>query len=139
MIYVIFQFMLIAILIISANFANIYFGYILFIISAIFGLIALKNMQMQNLNVVPELRNNHIFISNGIYKYIRHPMYLSIFVLTLPLVFSNLNIFSIIIYLLLLTTLYFKSKLEEKYLCERFKEYENYQKTVGRFLPKIIK
>ena len=94
---------------------------------------------MQNLNVIPELRKNHIFINTGIYKYIRHPMYLAIFIFALFLVLNNISIFAIFIYFSLIVTLYLKSNLEEKYLVERFSNYVDYKIKTGRFFLKFYK
>lgn len=139
MIFVLLQFMLIALLILSANFSNIGLNYILLATSIIIGLIAVKDMKMQNLNVIPELRKNHIFINTGIYKYIRHPMYLAIFIFALFLVLNNISIFAIFIYFSLIVTLYLKSNLEEKYLVERFSNYVDYKIKTGRFFLKFYK
>ena len=86
-----------------------------------------------------EIKEKQKIIKTGIYKYIRHPMYLSmwIFCFFQGLVLSNwfIEIFGIITWV----NLYFiRIDKEEKMMIDTFgKEYEEYIKSTGRIFPKF--
>ena len=87
-----------------------------------------------------EIKEKQKLIKTGIYKYIRHPMYLSMWIFAIfeGIVLSNyfLGIFAILSW----TNLYFfRISNEEKIMINTFgKEYEEYIKNTGRILPKFI-
>jgi protein-S-isoprenylcysteine O-methyltransferase Ste14 len=66
-------------------------------------------------------------IDQGIYKYIRHPLYASLFYLTWGIYFKNTTLFLLIIALLSSVFLYFTSRLDEKecmaYFGDKYREY----------------
>lgn len=76
-------------------------------------------------------------IKNGLYKFMRHPIYTGIFIVLFSYGMSVTSSYKIIISTLLLVVFYFKSVYEEKRLLEVFSAYESYQKTTGRFFPKF--
>ncbi len=138
MIYVVIQFSAILLLIVNANINNINtYSLILFIASTIIGVIAIINMKISNLNIVPELKDNHKLATNGIYKYIRHPMYTSVILLCLGFLLTEITTVNIIAMLVLIIDLFLKSRLEEKLLEQRFNSYKDYKNSTYRFLPFI--
>jgi len=90
-----------------------------------------------NLTAFPAPKKNSELISNGIYKYIRHPIYTGIVIAMLAFAGYTISYFKILVTLVLAVVFYFKSKLEETYLMDRHKEYILYKEKTGRFLPKI--
>ncbi len=138
MIYVVIQFSAILLLIINTNINNIStYSLILFIASAIIGVTAIINMKISNLNIMPELKDNHKLATNGIYKYIRHPMYTSVILLCLGFLLTEITTVNIIAMLILTINLFLKSRLEEKLLEQRFNNYKDYKNNTYRFLPFI--
>ena len=138
MIYVVIQFSALLLLIINTNINNIStYSLILFIASAIIGVTAIINMKISNLNIVPELKDNHKLATNGIYKYIRHPMYTSVILLCLGFLLTEITTVNIIAMLVLIIDLFLKSRLEEKLLEQRFNSYKDYKNSTYRFLPFI--
>ncbi len=138
MIYVVIQFSAILLLIINTNINNIStYSLILFIASAIIGVTAIINMKISNLNIMPELKDNHKLATNGIYKYIRHPMYTSVILLCLGFLLTEITTVNIIAMLILTVNLFLKSRLEEKLLEQRFNNYKDYKNNTYRFLPFI--
>ena len=89
-----------------------------------------------NLTAFPAPKKDSYLISNGIYRYVRHPIYLGILVAMTAYSLYEMSVFRMAITLLLLLVLYYKTKLEETYLIERFEAYEDYKKRTGRFLPR---
>jgi protein-S-isoprenylcysteine O-methyltransferase Ste14 len=136
MIYVVIQFGCIIYLIINARFNLIEpFSALLIILSLIVGLMAVVNMRLDNLNIVPTLKDKHQLVTHGIYRFIRHPMYTSVLLLCLALTLTNPHNPALFIMLVLLVDLVLKSNLEEKLLTERFSTYQDYKNKTGRFLP----
>jgi len=87
-----------------------------------------------------QFNENHALIKNGIYKYIRHPIYLSILIELLGFCVALSNWLSFLI-ILLPNLLCFSYRIyaEEKALVSIFGDsYLNYIKTTKRLIPKII-
>jgi protein-S-isoprenylcysteine O-methyltransferase Ste14 len=86
-----------------------------------------------------EIRTEHKLITNGIFGYIRHPMYASqwIWVIAQPLLLQNwvagfLNLFVFIVFYAL------RVRAEEKMMLDTFgNEYLEYMNKTGAVLPKI--
>ncbi len=136
MIYVVVQFACIIYLVINAQLTNFDLPvYILMALSAVIGGMAIINMRLDNLNIVPTLKQRHQLITTGIYAYIRHPMYSSVLLFCLALTLSNIHLYALLVMLVLLIDLIMKSNFEEKLLAERFEQYKNYKTDTGRFLP----
>lgn len=92
-----------------------------------------------NLSPFPKPRKNAHLKINGVYKYIRHPMYsgIIIFLFFLSLYFASG--YKIAIVFLLLTLFWFKSEYEEEQLCLKYPNYRDYRQDTGRFFPKFIR
>jgi protein-S-isoprenylcysteine O-methyltransferase Ste14 len=85
-----------------------------------------------------EIKENQKLITKGIYKYIRHPMYLAFFiwVVSQGIFLSN---WLILVVGILMHAIVYKSRVddEEKMMLKQFKNYKSYMKKTGRLLPKI--
>lgn len=136
MIYVVIQFSCIIYLIINAQFDRLNtLSTSLIILSIIIGLVAVINMRLSNLNIVPTLKDKHQLVTHGIYRFIRHPMYTSVLLSCLAFTLTNSHNLSQIIMLVLFVDLIIKSNVEETLLIERFNTYQDYKNKAGRFLP----
>ncbi len=86
-----------------------------------------------------ELRQNHQLVTDGPYRWIRHPMYMgNAFWIVAFTLMSSWWVF--IIYLVLFVTfiMIIRTPLEEQMMLERFGEqYRRYMDKTGRFVPKI--
>ena len=83
---------------------------------------------------------NHVLITNGIYKYIRHPGYLSDFLIFIGVALAMNNLIPIIIIPITFTVAYaYRIRIEEKMLLEIFgKQYSEYQKTSKLMIPFVL-
>ena len=83
-----------------------------------------------------EMPENHRLVTWGPYHYIRHPAYLAYFILFASLFLTLLNLLALIP--LIAVPGYIKiTSIEEELLTKRFgEEYQRYQQTAGKFLPK---
>ncbi|MFT5891395.1 MAG: protein-S-isoprenylcysteine O-methyltransferase Ste14 [Dokdonia sp.] len=110
------------------------------ITGAVVGCIILLTAVLQlnkNLSPFPSPKSGSQLIQNGLYKYIRHPIYTGILTLLSGYSLYATSGYKLLITLLLLVLFIFKSSYEEKRLTLTFKSYSKYKKTTGRFLPKI--
>ncbi len=92
-------------------------------------------MKLNNLSVFPDLKEGAIFISNGPYKLIRHPMYLSILVTFTPLVIDHFSFIRLIVLLVIVIDLLFKLQFEEKILIKYFTNYTAYKQNTYKLIP----
>lgn len=79
-------------------------------------------------------------IRQDLYKFVRHPMYLSEILLYLGLLILSISLAAAFIWVLTIFFLHSISRYEEKLLLARFgKEYEDYMKEVPMWFPRIIR
>lgn len=91
----------------------------------------------KNLSPFPSPKSGSQLIQNGLYKYIRHPIYTGILFLFSGYSLYTSSGYKVLITLLLYILFVFKSRYEEQRLTHTFKNYPRYKKRTGRFLPKI--
>ncbi|WP_435578430.1 methyltransferase family protein [Gilvibacter sp.] len=90
-----------------------------------------------NLSPFPSPKKNSVLIQNGIYKYVRHPIYLGILVGMYSYALYAVSVEKLAITLLINFVFYWKSSYEEELLVQRYSSYSNYQEMTGRFWPKF--
>ncbi len=107
---------------------------------AVFGgiIIILALLQLnKNLSPFPTPKNNTTLLQNGLYKYIRHPIYTGIILLFTGYSLSQNSFYKLGISLLLVVLFYFKSNYEELRLEQKFPDYKLYKSKTGKFFPWI--
>lgn len=111
-----------------------------FIISIVGGLVLLLSLAQLNtyLSPFPTPKKETKLIQNGLYKYIRHPIYTGILLLFFGYGLYQSSSYKLCITILLAVLFYFKSIYEEKCMEEKFAEYKNYRDKTGRFFPKFF-
>ncbi|MBD3312123.1 DUF1295 domain-containing protein [archaeon] len=77
-------------------------------------------------------------VTKGLFKYVRHPLYLGLLVLTVGLVISFVNKW-LLLFLVFIDVpyLYDRALIEEELLLKCLKGYKDYLRRTERFLPKI--
>ena len=86
-----------------------------------------------------EFENTTTLIQEGIYKYIRHPMYGSLLFLALGAMFKQIYIITISLAILVLIFGILTARIEEKENIKFFgSDYEYYMKKTKMFIPFII-
>lgn len=108
------------------------------IAGALLGLWAIIVMELGRFNITPDVHKNSRMVTKGPYKYIRHPMYDSVLMMTFAWVLGYLTIFRSAIWIVLVIDLILKLKYEEKLLADRYKEYQDYQKRTKSLIPFIF-
>ena len=107
-------------------------------VGLVVGLFALAKNSFGNFNIRPNLKEDGVLITTGIYAYIRHPMYTSVLIFMLGIVILYPMPYEYVLYALLVPTLLMKLFYEE-YLwkCET-EEYREYCKNTKRIIPSIF-
>ena len=85
------------------------------------------------------LREDHRLVTNGPYKWIRHPMYVVLFLFLISVGLATASTLIAVLNILLVAVFYRRISKEEEMMIERFgDEYRMYMRHTGRFWP-IIK
>lgn len=77
-------------------------------------------------------------IENGVYRWVRHPIYTGILMGFTGFAIIADSGYKLLITAMLLLLFYLKSKYEEKRLELNFSDYSEYKKRTGRFFPKLF-
>ena len=115
--------------IIQANQLSIFLGFLIIMIALFIMLMAIKDLG-RNLSPFPRPITNGNLITSGIYRFIRHPMYYSLILLSFGVFTTKLSIYYLSLTISLALILKFKIILEEQYLNIKFKNYFIYKKKI---------
>lgn len=102
------------------------------------GLWGIWSMGLGNFWVTPAITLGGRFVDRGPYRYIRHPMYASLLLITLALVLSHFSLLRLGFWGILLLDLWLKLSFEEARLVEHFAEYSEYRRRTHRLVPFLI-
>ncbi len=93
-----------------------------------------------NFSMTLEIRKHHQIVKAGVYRYIRHPMYASIWLWTIAQAMLLHNWLAGFAALLAFAPLYYlRVPREEQMMIDRFrKEYSDYQAQTGKVVPRIL-
>ena len=83
--------------------------------------------------------NTSLLVKSGIYKYIRHPLYLSIFLLGTGVMLKNPATFQLILGIINLIAVYVTARIEENEMIAKFgADYRQYMTESKMFIPFIL-
>jgi protein-S-isoprenylcysteine O-methyltransferase Ste14 len=111
-------------------------GGIFLIMSVLVFLIAVVSFK-QFITPNPVPRDEAKLVTNGIYAFIRHPMYLFGILITLGYSLYNSAYFTLILCFLFIIFFVYKIRFEEKHLMEKFPEYTSYRTITKKLIPFI--
>ena len=102
-------------------------------------IIYIYHMGIQSGHWGSQKQNMNTFIKDGLYKYIRHPIYLSIILIHLGVALC-MNSWVYLAYTLALVTpyVYFHAAVEDELLKEKLPEYAESMKRTKMFIPYIL-
>jgi protein-S-isoprenylcysteine O-methyltransferase Ste14 len=111
-------------------------GYGIFIFGTIIALIAAINLG-KNLTPLPRPKENAELIQGGLYRFVRHPIYFGVIVLSLG--WGLIQQSTLVWLYVVIIAIFFdiKSRKEEQWLVERFPAYTDYQGRVRKLIPWI--
>lgn len=98
---------------------------------------SIYTMQKSKLRIFPEPSIDAILITDGPYRYIRHPMYTSVLLGCLGLVLIHFNAIRSAVFILLLVDLLLKLHWEESLLKRKFDSYRKYCDDTFKLVPFI--
>ena len=79
-------------------------------------------------------------IREGVFRFVRHPIYLSEIILYLGLLVLNISLAAALIWVIAIFFLHYISRYEEKLLLARFgEEYEQYMREVPMWFPRLYR
>ena len=86
-----------------------------------------------------KINSNQALVKNGIYKYIRHPQYLGLFLISTGMLLEWITLPLLFIYPIIIRMYYKLAKHEEKDMIEQLgEEYIEYSKNTKMFIPMIF-
>ena len=106
-------------------------------ISVIVALAALQANQFGNFNIHPSPKQNGRLIVDGIYQYIRHPMYTAVMLFGLACILASPSLESVLMLFALCLVLVRKARLEEILLKQKYPFYSEYLSKTPGFVPWI--
>ena len=111
-------------------------GYGIFILGTVIALIAAINLG-KNLTPLPRPKENAELIQRGLYRFVRHPIYFGVIVLSLG--WGLIQQSALVWLYVLIIAIFFdiKSRKEEQGLVERVFAYAEYQGRVRKLIPWI--
>lgn len=90
-----------------------------------------------SLTVVPLPKEQGKLGTSGLYRYVRHPMYTSVLLLSLGIALLSGSVIKYALAACLCALFYFKSQYEERFLRQKYPDYAQYAKRTPRFIPFI--
>jgi len=105
------------------------------LLGLLLGLYGIYTVGLPNFSAYPTPREGSMLITNGPFKFIRHPMYLAVLLCCAPISVYQPTIAKTITVTLLLLILLIKIVVEERLLEQRYSGYKVYKKRSWRLIP----
>lgn len=84
--------------------------------------------------------SDHVLITSGAYKIVRHPLYFSLILMFLGGGLANQNWLSLVsVAFVFVPLVYYQARQEENFLEQEFAGYKDYRKKTGMLIPKLFK
>jgi len=131
-------FLILTLLIINESIFTKIPSLVIFVMGLSFAIYTLIFNKLSNFNISPLIKENANLITEGAYKYIRHPMYFSLLLMLFAVVLRDINIINIILYLCLIIVFYLKAKKEEELWINENSKYKDYKKQTKMFIPFVL-
>lgn len=96
---------------------------------------AVWSMPRKTLKVHPSPAKAGNLCQGRAYRVVRHPMYGAVLLGSMMVAFADGSWLTALVWLALLAVLWAKSSLEEKWLSQRFEEYQQYRTRTPRWIP----
>ena len=133
-----------AIILVLLIFVNLAYGFTFrkFVIAGsvlewlgIIGILVSAYSIRRSLTAMPLPKEHGQLATNGLYKYVRHPMYTSVLIFSLGLAINSGEMYKYLLVVALTVLFYYKSIYEEVYLSNKYAKYKGYAKITPRLVP----
>ena len=98
-------------------------------------LLAIYEIKIKNVNITPTVKQGAELVTTGIYRIVRHPMYIAQIIAVAPLIYDCFSYSRLAAIIILSVNLIVKLNFEEKQLIKAFPEYIEYKNKTWRLLP----
>lgn len=88
-----------------------------------------------NLTVLPRPREDARLVRHGVYRWVRHPIYTGVIFLAASWAVYRGDALHVILAVAIVAFFGVKAAREERYLRDRFPEYDHYRRSTWRFVP----
>jgi len=134
------QFASILIMLLPLGMPTTYFygGLFFIVVGVSVGVAALAVNKLGNFNIRPDIKEDCTLVKEGVYAYIRHPMYTSVIVSMFGVMLLYFNVFIISVYAVLFVNMILKMFYEESLWHCHSNEYLEYAKNTSRLIPKVF-
>jgi protein-S-isoprenylcysteine O-methyltransferase Ste14 len=114
--------------------------YLMAILGSGIALALFSGLQLGSRSYTPSTRPraSNVFVGRGIYRYVRHPIYLALFVASLAFFLSRPTFVVGLAYLVVVLITNARVGLEEGMLEQRYPEYAEYRTRTKRYVPFVI-
>ena len=109
-------------------------GLLLLVVGGVFGTWGILALG-KNLTAFPKPVEGGALVTTGPYGYVRHPIYTGLILGTLGWAIFRANLIGVALALLLFVFFDLKSRQEERWLCEAYEGYGDYQRRVRKLIP----
>lgn len=92
-----------------------------------------------SLQISPIPKEGAALVTSGIYRFVRHPMYIGVLLIGLGFVLTNINWIAIAVWAALLVTLIYKARFEDSLLSIKHPQAKAYQSQTLGLLGKKLK
>jgi protein-S-isoprenylcysteine O-methyltransferase Ste14 len=119
------------------------FGFLVPVVTAVllvagFGVLGLSFLALgKSLTAHPIPANKGVLVTDGLYRYVRHPIYTAVLAIGAAMTLLGGLIPHAFFYGALIILLNYKANFEEQLLRARYPQYASYAAKTGRFLPKL--
>ncbi|MBP8252648.1 MAG: isoprenylcysteine carboxylmethyltransferase family protein [Herpetosiphon sp.] len=108
------------------------------VLGVLIGIWGVWSMRVSKVNVLPDVRPDAQLVTHGIYRWIRHPMYSGLLLMSLALVIAYFTWWRLLVWLILLVNLWLKASYEESLLVRHFPDYAAYKQRTKRLIPWVV-
>ncbi len=88
-----------------------------------------------NLSILPSPREGARFVRHGVYRWVRHPIYGGVILLTVGWAVHRGDLMHVVLAAGIALFFAAKTSREERYLQDRFPDYVGYRRRTWRFMP----
>lgn len=110
-----------------------------FILFSIFLTLAFFLIRLSHTAIFNKDHASEELITEGIFKYVRNPMYLGVFFIYIAFIFFSISLLSVIVFVGIIFTYNWMVKYEEQILEELFGDkFRKYKETTPRWIPQLF-